>query len=205
MALGTNYLNTPYHLRKLTDAFEELYPIDGINPAVNNNTIYPYVSAYQLGIALIHPFMDGVGRTSEDAMYSLWHRRPDLRHTIRYLSYDGLRESKEVYMQIQIINQAAKALVQMSGAGMGLIPNDVAKIGSYNSLLSLASNRLNLTQEIVRNAYLMELDAWMVNFITTVQDGRILKNSTVKLMARNLAAASPTYFLRNGQTLISLE
>lgn len=95
--------DVPYLMQELVQKAEALFPYEGPNPKVNKDTVYHYLSAIQYAFAIIHPFYDANGRTSEDIIYALWLRRPDLHKTLRYISINGQRNSSDVFKRIEAL------------------------------------------------------------------------------------------------------
>ncbi len=192
--LCASYQNTPTLLTALARKGEELFPQDTGNPIVNEDTIYYFASAFQLHLAMIHPFYDANGRTSEDVMYALWQRRPDLGHTKRYISSDGSREGDLVDKRMDIINNEASLLVKKIGLKLGVSEAGAESLTDYNRLLKILKTEYNMNPDQARSKYLRHYDSILAKEINQMSDIRcLLESDTVCQLAEQLRNASPTY------------
>lgn len=193
-ALCASYENTPKLLEHLAHQAELLFPQDGINPAVDANTIYYFASAFQLYLALIHPFYEANGRTSEDAMYILWQRRPDLASTRRYISGDGAREDNWVELRMRFINGYALERVRTIGVQLGATERQVRGVRDYNQLLKVLREKYQQEPNRLESDYLRLYDHLLEEDIVGMTDMKRLRGSlTIVKLAMQLRNAYPVY------------
>lgn len=192
--LCATYAVTPSLMEGLGKAADTLFPLDGINPAVNEDNIYNVVSAFQYAIAMIHPFYEANGRTSEDTMYALWQRRPDLAHTVRYPSSDGRREGNMVDERDWIINQGATQILRnIATSHFNFSPLFASTLEKHADLeKALEDDRDSKTDN--RLAYITRFAADMILFIARINTPEVLYDKTIVAMADNLKRSSPTYY-----------
>lgn len=190
-----NYKYAPGLLEDLSDKAEELFPKRNAHPSINQDSIYYVLSAFQYALALIHPFYEANGRTSEDAMYILWLRRPDLAHTIRFVSKDGQRSGRQVESRLRLINKGAYELVldivQNLDINIDEPPEKPAPI-LHRLKEHLVSHGINPGQ--IDERYQRFLINYMEFFIQHLGDMTFLTtNPAISALAKNLRRASRTY------------
>ncbi|HVZ66699.1 MAG TPA: hypothetical protein VG917_00385 [Patescibacteria group bacterium] len=192
---------TPELLQKLAAKAEELFPKGSINQKVNEENIYLYLSAFQTIYALIHPFYEANGRTSEDLMLVLWKRRPDLAHTIRYVSGNGEREDEDVYKRMEIIDASAVTTMNRVGEKMGLSFEQVAKVKRYSDLIvEVEANGMD--EEESEGTYHTFFDEEIDGYIKALDDEDELKKIPgIKDLADHLKTCSPLYLMEAGVSL----
>lgn len=188
---------TPELLVSLTQTAEKLFPLQTFNAEVNEKNIYHFVSAFQYYLALIHPFYECNGRTSEDFMYVLWNRRPDLGETVRYVSADGSREGEEVNERMKIINDGALSIVKTIAVQMGMSQKDAVKLKNYYGMTRVLKKKMGKTYDETEEEYLKILDSYMADIIPKmVSFDELRGNSTIDALAKHLQACSATYLTR---------
>lgn len=191
--LCATYVATPTLMEGLGRAAETLFPFDEINPAVNEDNIYNVVSAFQYAVAMIHPFYEANGRTSEDTMYALWQRRPDLAHTVRYPSADGSRDGEMVDERDRIINEGAtKALRNIALNSLNLDSEVVAGLNKYADLEAALKSSIDSDEEN-RLAYIARFAADMIIFIARIGTPEVLNDEIIAKLADNLRRSSAVY------------
>ena len=94
--------------------------LDGIN----QDDIFNLVSFAQYYFALLHPFYERCGRTSEDLMYLLFEQAGLSKH---YISYTGNRSSSLAQERMNLINQAAEHFNRKIALHFGLEPEGIYK------------------------------------------------------------------------------
>ncbi|MFS8159621.1 MAG: hypothetical protein ACMG6E_05310, partial [Candidatus Roizmanbacteria bacterium] len=179
LVLCASYQRTPELMEKLGDKIDELFPLGGKNPLVDEQSIYHYASALQLIVALIHPFYEANGRTSEDSMYILWQRRPDLRHTQRYISSTGRRDSAYVNKRMQLINDYGVALIRMIAESIGISREEALTIKDYQEFLSLAKKQKTMSAQAIEKLYLHAFDTSISLSIDELDYPSVLINDQV--------------------------
>jgi len=206
-----SYEQTPGLLSELAKKADWLFPYEGENELVTEESVYHFLSAIQLGVALTHPFAECNGRTSEDVIYGLWARREDLASTQRYLSFDGSRIGKHVTTQETFIRNEALDIVKKAARAIGLAGYFKDEIVTdYPTLFEMmqwtvlgkslcvecgmAESCKGLSCMVMEGRY----DAFVTNEIRTLienmGDFNSLQNHpAVNDMARNLSSASPVY------------
>ena len=191
--------STPTLLRNLCDVAERLFPQGHLNPAVDESNVYNVISAFQLYIALIHPFYESNGRTSEDAMYVLWQRRPDLAHLKRFVSGDGSRKGERVEERGTIINNEALYMVRLIGLSLGLTQEEAEGVKGYVNMQQLVHDKTGMSSQDIRNKYLIYYDTILGLRIQAMENlGNLMSNTTVSELAENLANSSQDYKMRDG-------
>ena len=187
-----SYENTPALMQKLASAAEELFPYGDINPLINEETVYEAVSAVQLILALIHPFYEANGRTSEDVMYALWVRRPDLKHTVRYVSSTGEREGEGVEERMNIINNIGLVIVNNIADKLGLSSAPSGEVTSFRSMMSRARES-GTSEDKVEEEYLRIFDATIGLLINELLSGEFLSNNAIAELGRHLRESASQY------------
>lgn len=159
-----SYQRTPEFMQEIAAQAERMFPQQGVNHQVDENSIYYYASAFQYVIALIHPFYEANGRTSEDSMYILWRKRPDLAHTLRYISHDGLRASENVAHRMRIINQGAYDILLDIGRELGIAPDRLSRVKSYADLMGALTEKGMLASSAYSQAFDRHIQELIANF-----------------------------------------
>ena len=194
LVLCASYEQVPRLMEKLSNVAEELFPADRSNPEINQETIYHAVSAFQLYLALIHPFYECNGRTSEDAMYILWNRRPDLANTVRYVSAKGDRAGINVQDRMTIINRISLGIVREIGQKLGLAPEEASKVKSYSGLKKILENKFGKKADDTEAEYLAlyhsMLDEGIGNLLNVVD---LLKDPAIGKLVDHLHTCSKEY------------
>lgn len=200
--LCVSYEETPDLITKLAQKAEILFPLEERNDTVNHDTIYHFVSAVQLYMALIHPFYEGNGRTSEDLMYILWKRRPDLINTVRYISSDGIREEKHVDERMEIIDTTAKTIQRNIGIALKASPEEFTEDGTTENVLKAFKKWQTNPAFSADIKYRVIFEILLESFIDKMTDfDELRKDPTIDLLAENLRSASLIYTLKNGTVL----
>lgn len=197
IAKGADFHDNSALYRDLSAVADELFPYDGHNPVVDEQSIYHYLSAIQSSFAIIHPFFEANGRTSEDALYPLWMRRPDLSYTVRYVSDNGMRNSANVTKRGDLINRNALKLIHEFGEVHGLLPEELAMIHTYSDLqnmLSFGDGRMN-------GEYQQYFFLKMSQSIQNIREGNIFEDCMIRALAANLRGSSTSYTLVDGASL----
>lgn len=91
---------------------------------MHRDDIFNLVSFAQYYFALLHPFYERCGRTSEDLMYLLFERAGISKH---YISYTGNRSSSLAQERMTLINEAAEAFNRKIALHFGLNPQGIEK------------------------------------------------------------------------------
>jgi len=194
-------------LTQLAHTAESFFPRDAINPQVNMDNIYHYLSYIQYVFALIHPFYEAVGRTSEDLLYTLWRRRPDLRNSIRFLSSTGLRDDVSVRDRMKIINRSLSDLNLEMGQNWGLSKSELQTSRDTDYLTadrvinkaSLNNNSYFTGDSDYENFYVEAITTHVQDMLSTPQ--RALEKPPIQELAQNLANSSKNYILKTGDVL----
>lgn len=191
----------PELLAELSQKAETLFPLGGKNDKVDEQTIYHFLSAIQFCMAIIHPFYEGNGRTSEDLMYILWQRRPDLAETVRYVSPDGHREAEQVEKRMEIIEIAAGKYQRSMGILSDTSQDHSGKRATEE--ITRSADEAHKTHDSFSAGLHMALlrikIGGLIDRMDNIDDLR--RDSTIDLLAENLRSASPTYTLRDGTVL----
>lgn len=188
-----SYERTPEFMQAVAVQAEKLFPAQGINPNVDEGNIYHFASAFQYIIAIIHPFYEANGRTSEDSMYILWKRRADLAQTLRYVSSNGLRNGENVNLRMRIINTGAHNILLNIARELGVEPERLSEINSHSDLMT-ALNRRGVPSERASAAYSQIFDRHIQELITRFTDISYLKKHTViNALADHLKNSPKTY------------
>lgn len=204
IARCARFQDTSALLKKATQKAEELFPKGDTNPKVDAFSIYYHLSAFQLAIALIHPFFEACGRTSEDAMYALWQRRPDLSDTVRFVSSNGSRHGYDVIERGNLINVFALDIVHTIGRNrFRLTDDELEKIESYDALVKAAKEKLQVMEVNIELDYLKGYTLILEELIESIGDtDKLKKDLAVVALARNLQDSSPIYQMQDGSILI---
>lgn len=194
MLYGVDFAKTPHLLGKLVEKMDELFPRNSIDPKVNGNTIYDYLSAFQWIFILIHPFYEANARTSEDAMHIFWRNRPDLKDTVRYLSYNGLRQNPSLDNWQAVMTQAEHELLITIARELGLKSQlELNLIKRYPDLLKFLVKR-GMQPADVQIQYQQQLFSYLEDFIGRLDDIDFLRNQPViTAVAENLRRSSLEY------------
>jgi len=111
------------HLKFLLSQYTE--KIEALLPKVPRERMYEFVSFAQYYFALIHPFYERCGRTSEELMYVLFAKHyPDMT---RYISKTGWRESPLANERMLLINTCAENFNKRIASTLGLDPEEIIK------------------------------------------------------------------------------
>lgn len=198
--LCATYETTPTLMEDLGEAAETLFPLNGINPAVNEDNIYNIVSAFQYAVAMIHPFYEANGRTSEDTMYALWQRRPDLAHTVRYPSVDGQRTGELVDERDWLINLGAtKILRSIALSGFRLDPTVVSGLNKYADLKKILRSRSEASDEEKEIFYTTIFARHLKFLIARIGTPKVLDEEIIRELADNLRRSSRVYNFSGGR------
>ena len=92
--------------------------------SVDDSSICNLVSFAQYYFALLHPFYERCGRTSEDLMYLLFEQAGVNK---RYISCSGNRNSSLAKERMDIINQTAEEFNRKIALQFGLEPDGISK------------------------------------------------------------------------------
>ncbi|MBI2018178.1 Fic family protein [Candidatus Daviesbacteria bacterium] len=188
-----SYQRTPEFMQKIATQAERMFPQQGVNPQVDEENIYYYGSAFQYVIVLIHPFYEANGRTSEDSMYILWRRRPDLAHTLRYISHDGLRASENVVHRMRIINNGAYYILLDIGRELGIAPDRLSRVKSYTDLMYALAKR-GMPFEQASSAYSRAFDRHIQELIANFTNIDYLKaHPIISALAEHLKQSPNVY------------
>lgn len=188
-----SYQNTSEYMQEIATQAERMFPQQEVNPQVDKNSIYYYASAFQYVIVLIHPFYEANGRTSEDSMYILWRRRPDLAHTLRYISHDGSRDGENVAHRMRIINQGAYYILLDIGRELGIAPDRLSRVKSYADLMhTLAEKGMPLS--LASSAYSQAFDRHIQELIANFTNIDYLKaHPIISALAEHLRQSPNSY------------
>lgn len=198
-ALCSGFNKVASQMKALNDQIETLFPIGEINEKITEANIYKYASAVQLLVALIHPFYEGNGRTSEDAMYILFKRRPDLAHLTRYISSDGSRTGDQVESRMELIDDLALRIVKALALNHGIPKEKAEKIESYNDFMNLELQYLGVSPSTIEMGYLLDYNTLIDGLISKLSDEEQLGTiPNIDKLAENLKNASPTYTFQDG-------
>ena len=108
--------------------------IDHLLKQANEYNIYYLVSFAQYYFAVLHPFYERCGRTSEDLMYLLFEQAGIGK---RYVSCTGNRSSPVAYERMELINDAVEDFNRRIAIGFGLDMNGVSKTPDIYRCLTL--------------------------------------------------------------------
>lgn len=199
--LGTSFEQTPQILSKLANKAEEYFGLNKPHQLVNEETIYNYASAFQLLFALCHPFYECNGRTSEDLMYALWYRRPDLLHEMRYVSSNGKRQDSLVAERGKLIDGEGVTLLKLI-AKLQEVPAEVVdKIKNVSDLHQVVQEMYPTTEYNDEDSVSL-FDVVYEQLIDQIDNQTyILRYPTINALANNLRSGSSVYTLRDGRTL----
>jgi hypothetical protein len=139
-------------ISQLVEAAEELFPKEGTNPLVTRENILYYLSSIQSILVFIHPFWEANGRTSEDGMYALWLRRPDLG-PLHYVSSNGSRRGPRVDSRETSIRIQSLALLQEIAEDLGISKIQANSIEDYSDLIGVAGSQLGITSIALEEKY----------------------------------------------------
>lgn len=173
-----SYQRTPEFMQAAAAQAEKMFPTQGINPNVDENNIYHFASAFQYIIALIHPFYEANGRTSEDSMYILWKRRTDLAQTLRYVSNNGLRTGENVDFRMRIINRGAYHILLNIARELVIEPEQLSGINSYSDLIA-ALGKKGVPSARASVAYSQSFDRQIQELIANFTNINYLRAHTV--------------------------
>lgn len=184
---------TPELLEGMVRKADELFPPDRLNPRVNKDSIFYYLSAVQYSQVLIHPFLEANARTSEDAMYIFWHRRPDL-YPVHYVSSDGQRENRHCFDRENIIREGARSMLYSLAWRFYLSYDELSYVQRYPDLLKALQRKYGVDPDQLEVRYLNMFDKAVGSFIEGMDKIEVLKNNpTICALADNLAS-SPTQY-----------
>lgn len=146
--------------------------------------------------------MEGNGRVSEDLQYVLWQRRPDLAHTVRYVSADGFREGKAVDAQMEIINRIALGYVKYVGKLCGAPDDQLEYCTNYADVVTAVKQANPYSEATMERVYRRLYDHELGRGIKRIPDWeRERQHLSLNLLVENIKNASPTYTLADGTVL----
>lgn len=108
--------------------------VENLLAHVNEYNIYHLVSFAQYYFAVLHPFYERCGRTSEDLMYLLFEQAGIGK---RYISCTGNRSSPVAYERMELINDAVEAFNRRIAIGFGLDTTGISKTPDIYRFLTL--------------------------------------------------------------------
>lgn len=189
---AVSYQNVEAFMKQFVTKAGDLFPQVGANPSVDANSVYPYLSALQLALIFIHPFYEVNGRVSEDMMYMFWMRRPDLAHTVRYVSDTGTRIGPKVSERTGIIEEVSSTLLRKMAVELGITVEQVDNIKYFPDLLKkLESPEDSDAKRVVCRSWMEKL---VRGLIDNLDDLEYLKDFPGLLaLAQNLQNSSTTY------------
>jgi hypothetical protein len=113
---------TPVNLPPLLAVYT--HTVEKLLAEVDHDSIHDLVSFAQYYFALLHPFYERCGRTSEELMYLLFER---VGFGWRYISATGDRSSPLAHERMTLINHTAEAFNRKIAAHFGLETNGIRK------------------------------------------------------------------------------
>lgn len=189
-----SFQRTPEFMQAVATQAEKMFPAQSINLDVDGSNIYHFASAFQYIIALIHPFYEANGRTSEDSMYVLWKRRPDLAYTLRYVSNNGLRTGENVDLRMILINTGAYHILLSIAQELGIEPYNLNGIHSYSDLVAELGKR-GVSPSVASTAYGRAFDRRIEEIIAHFTDINYLRvNTTINALADHLRNSPRSYY-----------
>ncbi len=111
---------SPANLKTLLSVYAR--KVESLLPDVNRGSVHDFVSFAQYYFALLHPFYERCGRTSEDLMYLLFEQ---VGIGKRYISCAGDRASPLAHERMQLINEAAEIFNRKIAWHFGLDPTGI--------------------------------------------------------------------------------
>ena len=108
--------------------------IDHLLKQANKSNIYYLVSFAQYYFAVLHPFYERCGRTSEDLMYLIFEQAGIAK---RYISCTGSRSSSIAYERMELINHAVEDFNRRIALGFGLDTGGISKTPDIYRFLTL--------------------------------------------------------------------
>jgi len=198
---GASYQDVPLLFQRFGEAMDFLFPSNNYNPIVTEKNIHNYLSVAQFLFNLIHPYVDANGRTSEDMLYVLWMRRPDLAHTMRFISSTGMRDDVDVASRSNLINIGALEYSKKVAVNLGI--SESPNLSDYRALLDKISVKISKDGKVLdpEELYLRAQTITLVQDLEALQVGEIEPNITFPLLAFYLGKSSETYQLANGQII----
>ncbi len=146
-------------------------------------------------------------------LYVLWNRRPDLAHTLRYPSSDGLRGHDHNAAEqrddcnvagIQQIFQHVAGLTAASLQEAGVAAIDTTALATFTDLARQAA-AAGIPDTVFMHAYDGAVVAYLERTIKAISTGdlKTLKqqNPYIEALATNLQHAPHTYRFADGSTL----
>ncbi|HRJ52819.1 MAG TPA: Fic family protein [Candidatus Thiothrix moscowensis] len=113
---------TPANLRPLMMVYAR--KVEALLEQVDNDSVHYLVSFAQYYFALLHPFYERCGRTSEELMYLLFEQ---LGFGWRYISATGDRSSPLARERMEMINHCVEAFNRTITAHFALSTSDIHK------------------------------------------------------------------------------
>lgn len=113
---------TPENLQPLLAVYAN--KVESLLAEVDESSIHCLVSFAQYYFALLHPFYERCGRTSEELMYLLFER---VGFGWRYISATGDRSSPLAYERMTMINRAAEGFNRKIAQHFGLATQGIRK------------------------------------------------------------------------------
>jgi len=197
-------------LRSLASASEQIFPIHRRNTLIDDQNVTLYLSAVQMAFLAIHPFFEANGKLSEDMLFILWNRRPDLRHTLRYPSSDGLRgHDGNAADQREEINHrmfhAISKTVAVAVAGT-LHKNNIGTIdpAQINTFTDLQKATAAIPDSVLLFTYDQEITKYIQGLIRDIGNGNtksLQENSFLRELAHNLDQSPRSYRFADGTML----
>lgn len=111
---------SPANLQALLSVYAR--KVESLLPEVERASVHDFVSFAQYYFALLHPFYERCGRTSEDLMYLLFEQ---VGIGKRYISCAGDRASPLAHERMQLINEAAEIFNRKIAWHFGLDPSGI--------------------------------------------------------------------------------
>lgn len=193
---AVSYQNAWALMERFAAKADQLFPCDSSNPTVNEDTIYQYLSALQFAFVLIHPFFEANARTSEDMLYIFWNRRPDLAHTVRYVSSDGLRGGAKINERTKIINDSCVAILRRMAQELGL--QEGQQLGNLKYFTDLIGHTDSLREGDYEE---IKYRGWIERFVDELIDNldymdHLNQFPGIIELSQNLESSSSTYVFK---------
>lgn len=199
-----HFADVPVLLDTLCEKAEELFPWGRKNELVTDQSIYFFISAFQYFVALTHPFAEANGRTSEDFTYCLWERRPDLKRLKRYVSNNGDRNTRDVYIRLKLIDKLALRHMHQIGIQIAKemgIRLKITPTTNYDTILILIEDHGG-DRDLFNDRYSQLIAEKIKNLIANVDSPQFEEESPKDFadfihLAKHLEACSPGYQLNS--------
>lgn len=111
---------SPANLNALLAAYTR--KVESLLAEVDDTSVYDFVSFAQYYFAVLHPFYERCGRTSEDLMYLLFEQ---VGIGKRYISCGGDRASSLAHERMNLINEAVEVFTRKIAWHFGLDPTGI--------------------------------------------------------------------------------